>query len=198
MPTLVIFAGVNGAGKTSLYYKQCQNNFLGERVNPDEILVQFGGDWRSEYDITKSSLIALKKINELFKSKKSFNWETTITSDTLLNKLSIAKKLGYKICLQFVGVDNVKTAINRVEKRVLSGGHGVAPQKIEERFLKQFDNLDKVLEFVDYAVFFDNTNKTKVVAKYKNGIFTDIDKSVSWANSLIKMQKDKTIVPACA
>lgn len=191
MPTLVIFAGVNGTGKTTLYQKQCKNLFLGERVNPDEILIQFGGDWRSKYDIVKSSLIALKKIDELFKLKKSFNWETTIVSNTLLNKLSIAKKLGYKICLQFVGVDNVKTAISRVNKRVFNGGHGISPQKIEERFLKQFNDLDKVLEFVDYAIFFDNTNKTKIVAKYKNGSFTNVDKSTSWINDFIQIQKNK-------
>jgi len=41
-----LFAGVNGAGKTSLYHAAFENNDVaGVRVNLDEIVRQ-SGDWR--------------------------------------------------------------------------------------------------------------------------------------------------------
>lgn len=188
MPTLTIFAGVNGAGKTSLYNQQKKYFNFGERINPDEILTQFNGNWNSENDVTKSSLIALKKMNNLLKNKESFNWETTIVTFTLLSRLSIAKSLGYKIVFRFIGVGDVKTALDRIKFRVANGGHGVDTKTVEQRFSKQFNGLDEVLNYVDKAIFYDNSTKMKVVATYENHSFANIDKSVKWTKNLLNLQ----------
>ena len=192
MPTLTIFAGVNGAGKTSLYNQQKKYFNFGERINPDEILTQFNGNWNSENDVTKSSLIALKKMNNLLKNKESFNWETTIVTFTLLSRLSIAKSLGYKIVFRFIGVGDVKTALDRIKFRVANGGHGVDTKTVEQRFSKQFNGLDEVLNYVDKAIFYDNSTKMKVVATYENHFFANIDKSVKWTKNLLTLQQEQT------
>lgn len=44
-----VYAGVNGAGKSTLYRMQDEINDE-KRVNSDEILRSFGGDWRNEHD----------------------------------------------------------------------------------------------------------------------------------------------------
>lgn len=192
MPTLTIFAGVNGAGKTSLYNQQKKYFNFGERINPDEILTQFNGNWNSERDVAKSSLITVRKINNLLKSKKSFNWETTIVTNTLLNQLSVAKKLGYTIIFQFVGTGNINTSFERIKFRVSNGGHGVEAETVKRRFVKQFDYLNEVLNYVDKAIFYDNSTQMKVVAIYEKNTFTYIDKSVKWTKNLLNLQQEQT------
>ena len=71
MKKYVIFAGVNGAGKSTFYNTLKLQSTL-PRVNSDEILKSFG-DWRNESDAMKAGKIAVKMIDEYFKSDKSFN-----------------------------------------------------------------------------------------------------------------------------
>lgn len=65
-PTYTIFAGVNGAGKSSLYNNlilTTEKDFLGKRINTDEIVKEIG-DWKRETDQMKAGRIALAKIKE--------------------------------------------------------------------------------------------------------------------------------------
>lgn len=71
----IIFAGVNGAGKSSLYNNLLAINpeeNLGKRINTDEIVKEIG-DWKRETDQVKAARIALKKIKEFFETGTSFN-----------------------------------------------------------------------------------------------------------------------------
>lgn len=57
-----VFAGIDGAGKTTLYFKQLEtekNKNFGLRVNIDEI-VQAIGDWKNPKDQTIAARIALE------------------------------------------------------------------------------------------------------------------------------------------
>lgn len=45
-----IFAGVNGAGKSTLYSSMKEELSNQERVNSDEILKNFGGNWKNQED----------------------------------------------------------------------------------------------------------------------------------------------------
>lgn len=62
MKKFTIVAGVNGAGKSTLYQLdpdlKCEN-----RVNADEILKEFGGDWKSLADIFKAGKRAVSLLN---------------------------------------------------------------------------------------------------------------------------------------
>ena len=187
MPTLTLFVGVNGCGKTTLYnleQKQCGND-LGERINPDEILIGFGGDWRNYADQTKSGYIAIKKIASLLQEKKSFNWETTTFNRVLLKNIKIAKNLGYKINLNFVTVQSGDIAIQRISDRVKKGGHDIDPDLVKFRFSRRFEHLNEVLPYVDNAIFYDNTSIMKIVATYIDKRFTYIDKKVDWTRNLV-------------
>ena len=191
MPTLTLFVGVNGCGKTTLYnleYKSPKND-LGERINPDEILIAFGGDKNSKKDQIKSGLIALNKIVNLMQEKKSFNWETTTFNRVLIKNIKIAKSLGYKINLFFVTVQNCNIALQRIRERVKKGGHDIEPELVKIRFLHRFEHLNEVLPYVDNAIFFDNTSIMKIVATYIDEHFTYIDKQVDWARDLLDNAK---------
>ena len=77
-PNAYIFAGVNGAGKTTFYYHQlfAEKDF-GKHINIDEIVGSFG-DWRNRKDQLTASKIALKMRKNYIRQKDAFNQETTL------------------------------------------------------------------------------------------------------------------------
>ena len=81
-PYYVVIGGVNGAGKSTIY--QIQNSKRKEldtdRINADEILRRFGGNWNKQADINKSMREVLREIEGHFKEGKSFHHETTNVS----------------------------------------------------------------------------------------------------------------------
>ena len=111
MKKYILLAGVNGAGKSTLY-QTLQNLQNMSRVNPDEILKEFG-DWRNTLDTMIAGKIAVKKIAQYFSEGITFNQETTLCGKSIINNISRAKKKGYFIELHYIGVENVEIAKQR-------------------------------------------------------------------------------------
>lgn len=80
-----IFAGVNGAGKSTIYNTIYQKNFKQARVNSDEIIHEFKGDWRNSRDQAVAMKEAVKRIKYNFDNGISFNQETTLTGNSIIN-----------------------------------------------------------------------------------------------------------------
>ena len=79
MKNLYIFAGVNGAGKSTFYINQIDNNdFYGTRINSDEIVKEFG-DWKNKKDQNRAGKIALKLRESYLRRGIDFNVETTLS-----------------------------------------------------------------------------------------------------------------------
>lgn len=185
MPTLTIFVGTNGAGKSTIYNLIKKRKKLGKRINPDEILQKNNGDWQNTNDIAKSGMIAIKQIRECISKKMSFNWEMTLISNYVIKQLKDAISQGYKINLVFVGVSDLDVCINRIEKRMQNGGHGVPESLVSNRFNHQFDNLSTILPFLHSALFFDNTRSPQIVAKFKKNTLKLLDPNCKWLTNLI-------------
>lgn len=173
-----IFAGVNGVGKTTLYNAN-RNTNLGVRINNDEILREFGGDWKNQNDQAKALLESLRLIQNCIENGLSFNHETVFTGDSY-GFVKRIKNSGYKIYLHFVGVDNVEIAINRVNERVKKGGHGIEESDIRRRYKESLKNLKKVMPLCDRIYLYDNTECFKRVVEGKGGEITDIYNSCKW------------------
>ncbi len=167
MKKYILVAGVNGAGKSTLY-QSLQSLHDIPRVNTDEILREFG-DWRNMIDVMAAGKMAVKKIARYFDEGITFNQETTLCGKSILGNIAKAKKRGYFIELHYIGVENADIAKERVARRINQGGHGIAEQDIERRFVETFDNLKKVLPESNLAVFYDNTIEFRRFAIYKNG-----------------------------
>lgn len=95
MKRYVIFAGVNRAGKSTLYltfprYQQIP------RINTDEILRTFG-DWKITSDVMKAGKLAVQELNYCLLSGISFNQETTLYGKTLFRTIEKARSQGYYI-----------------------------------------------------------------------------------------------------
>lgn len=167
MKKYILIGGVNGAGKSTLYLTLPALQKM-PRVNTDEIVREIGS-WRNFSDIIKAGKIAVKLINQHFAEEQSFNQETTLCGHSIIKNIQKAKASGYLIELHYVGVNSVEIAKQRVKNRVEKGGHGIPESDIEKRYYESFQNLKVILPECDLAVFYDNTEKFRRFAIYKNG-----------------------------
>lgn len=167
MKKYIVFAGVNGVGKSTLYqtWESLQNM---PRVNTDEIVREFG-DWRNTSDLMKAGKIAVSKMEQYLREDRTFNQETTLCGKAILRTIKKAKEKGYFIELHYVGVEEVGIVKNRVKERVKRGGHGIPESDIERRYIETFTNLKMILPICDLAVFYDNTKQFHRFAIFKNG-----------------------------
>ena len=182
-----IFAGVNGAGKSSLYSIFKSELDLGARINTDEIV---GKNWRDEKLQIHAARKAIEIRNFCFENQIRLNQETTLTGKTMLKSIEKAKKIGYFINLYYMVVDSEKIAISRVNERVRNGGHGIPEEIIKKRFKESYSNLFKILLYCDSYKIFDNTIFfNKIIEKTENEvIFYDLSKK--WVKDIYKYVKD--------
>ncbi len=120
-------------------------------------------------DVMTAGKMAVRKIARYFDEGITFNQETTLCGKYILSNIAKAKKRGYFIELHYIGVENADIAKERVAKRIKQGGHGIAEQDIERRYIETFDNLKIVLPECDLTAFYDNTIVFRRFAIYKNG-----------------------------
>ena len=156
IPVYTIFAGVNGAGK-STFYRVLGRDF-GVRVNSDEIIKEkFEHDWRNSATQIAAGKIAVKMIRDCINKRMSFNQETTLAGNYVIRNIEKAKAIGFRISLFYVGLQDVELSISRVSKRQRAGGHGIPEKDLRRRYNHSFDNLKKVLPLCDEAQIYDNS-----------------------------------------
>lgn len=184
MPIYTIFAGVNGAGKSTLYSTLIQENHdFGVRVNSDEIVISNGGDWRNKSDQAKAMKMAVKLIRDCMNRGVSFNQETTLTGKSMINNILKAKRLGYKIIMNYVGLSSPELAIQRVAHRVSMGGHGIPEEDIKRRYHVSLSKLKELMPLIDELYIYDNSKHMNLVAKVVAGYGTLLDTDCLWLNS---------------
>ena len=184
MPIYTIFAGVNGAGKSTLYSTLIQENHdFGARVNSDEIVISNGGDWRNKSDQAKAMKMAVKLIKDCMNKGISFNQETTLTGKSMINNILKAKKLGYKIIMNYVGLGSPELAIQRVAHRVSMGGHGIPEEDIKRRYYVSLSKLKELISLIDELYIYDNSKHMNLVAKAIGGYRTLLENDCLWLNS---------------
>lgn len=155
---LYIIAGCNGAGKTTASFTilpeilDCK-----EFVNADEIAKGLS-PFQPEKVSFEAGRIMLKRINELLSENENFAFETTLSTRSYKNKIAEAKEKNYRVTLLFFWLQNIELAKERVKIRVSEGGHNIAPEIIDRRYIKGIKNLcDIYLPIVDGALIFDNS-----------------------------------------
>lgn len=179
MKKYILIAGVNGAGKSTLYHvlDELQNM---PRVNMDEIVKQYG-DWKNSECVSKAGRQAVKLINDFLEKGITFNQETTMCGNSVLNNIRKAKALGYFIEIHYVGVDTVEIAKERVLHRVSVGGHGIPEKDIERRYIETFEKLNQIIPECDRVLFYDNTEEFRLFAVKEKKYVLKMEKGVpSW------------------
>ena len=166
-PRAYIFAGVNGAGKTTFYYDKLEKGeHFGFRINIDEIVSSFG-DWREAKDQFRASKIALKIRANYIANKQSFNQETTLCGKGIMRLFHHLQKVGYKIYLYYIVLDSIALAKKRVAMRVKKGGHNIEPYLIEKRYTQSLQNLKKIAPLCEKIEIFDNSQSIQNAFVFK-------------------------------
>ena len=106
MPNYTIFAGVNGAGKTSIYKSIYYNENKNEkRINTDEMVARIGS-WKDNNLQMKCAREAVKLIKEYILEGISFNQETTLSGRSIVKNIKFAKENGFYIVMNYIGLEN--------------------------------------------------------------------------------------------
>lgn len=179
-----IFGGINGGGKSTLYYDLLlRGESFGIRINTDEFVSSFG-NWKNPKEQFKAAKIALKLRQTCTTNKSDFNQETTLCGKSIVNLFAELKMRGFAISLYYIGVDTPQIAKDRVKARVAKGGHNIDSALIDKRFDESLQNLLKVAKFCDKIVLFDNSGSEKeLIFKYNkanNCLVNKITKNHKW------------------
>ncbi|GFH42728.1 ATPase [Lactococcus hodotermopsidis] len=178
-PTYTLIAGINGAGKSTFYSLDQGKNILTNsfRINPDEILREFGGDWRNFTDQAKSARLAVKMIEACISKEISFNQETTLSGNisSQIKKIKRAKENGFSIQLIYVSLESSDLAIKRIAERVKRNGHGIPDDLVRKRYEKSLENLKLILPYCDAIDIYDNTTSEGYKIVYSASELTVID-----------------------
>lgn len=163
MPQLFIISGPNGAGKTTASFTLLPEILnIREFINADEIARGLS-PFQPESVSLQARRIMLNRIDELLAQKKDFAFETTLSTKSFVGLVNRAKANGYHVTLIYFWLETVELAIERVAKRVQSGGHNIPTTTIQRRYragIRNFINL--YLEIVDDWLLFDNSKEVPV------------------------------------
>ena len=141
VPNIFIIAGCNGAGKTTASFTILPEMLnCKEFVNADEIAKGLS-PFQPESVSFQAGRIMLERIDELFETGVDFAFETTLTTLSYVNTISLAKSKGYTINLLFFWLNDVYLAIERVKARVNEGGHNIPEETIRRRYFRGIVNL---------------------------------------------------------
>jgi predicted ABC-type ATPase len=190
-PKLLIIAGPNGSGKTSLTSQILKHEWIDGCVyiNPDNIAQEEFGDWNSLDAILKAAKIATERRENCLKNKESLIFETVFSAIDKIDFLDRAIESGYFIRLFFVGTNNPTINASRIAKRVIEGGHDVPISKIISRYYKSITNCCTVASSLDRLYVYDNSKDNvtaKLIFRASNGKLTKKYRKINdWAMPIL-------------
>lgn len=159
-PRLIVIAGPNGAGETTLTEAALAHEWLDGclYINPDVMAQERFGGWNDPNAVLKAAQEAERLREDCLSASESLAFETVFSTQNKLDYLRRAKVAGYFTRLFFVGTKNPTINAARVAQRVREGGHDVPIPKIVSRHEKSMVNLLHALRFVDRGYVYDNSN----------------------------------------
>ncbi len=191
-PLLIVIAGPNGSGKTSLTDKILQHEWVEtcEYINPDNIANDVFGDWNDKDAIINAANLAQVKRELCIKENRSLIFETVLSAKDKINFIIDAKNKGYFVRLFFVGTNSPEINASRITKRVMEGGHDVPISKIISRYKKSIANCSVCTEIVDRLYLYDNSveyAEPVLLCRIKEGIIVkQYSKINPWAISVLE------------
>ena len=178
-PFYIVFAGVNGAGKTTFYqsglWRTEDMPRRMQRIDPDEIARDMhaaqGNAGGIQLDM-RAGRAALEIIDRQFSQSRSFNQETTLSGRLAVRNIVQAHEQGYRVFMYYIGLDDVSTALARIEHRVSLGGHYIDERTVRKRLDSSVANLARCLDYCEQVMVFDNTVDFKCLALWAHGVLT--------------------------
>ena len=149
-----VFAGPNGSGKSTI---TAAFPVVGEYVNADDIQRQAG------VTNLEAAELAMRLKRYYIENRRSFTFESVMSSPYNLDVLRQAKERGFAITVVYVITRDAEINVERVRSRVRAGGHDVPEEKIRARYVRSLANIAPVFALTDNFVLIDNSGERAVL-----------------------------------
>jgi len=189
MPDIYIIGGPNGAGKTTTAMRVFPALGVTRFINADMI-----AQGLNPLDVDKAARAAgrimLQEMEDRLRAGDDFALETTLASRTLAPFVQRCKASGYRFVLIYVWLRSADLAVERVARRVSSGGHNIPEDIIRRRYERGRANFfDLYQPIADEWTVLDNSEDDTVDVAGFDGVLVDILQPETW--KLIS-QEDET------
>lgn len=191
-PLLIVVAGPNGSGKTTITSEVIASEWLEDAVyiNPDNVALEKFGDWNSPDAVRRAAIFCEEWREDCLKRGKSLIFETVMSAEDKLDFIRRAKKSGYFVRIFFIGTASPAINASRIALRVLKGGHDVPISKIISRYIKSIANCAEIASEVDRVYVYDNSadNKKAIpLFRLRNGVIGKVyvTEVPEWATNIL-------------
>lgn len=122
------------------------------------------------YNSYVASVLADAVRRELLDQRRTFTFETVMSSRDKVDFMAQARKHGYRVYLYFVATDDPAINVDRVQRRVRLGGHPVPAKKVRERYARSIALMTAACGIAHRAYVFDNSgSKHKLLVQLVDG-----------------------------
>ena len=191
-PVLIVIAGPNGSGKTSITKKILHHEWMEDAtyINPDIIAQEKFGDWNSHDAVLKAANYCAEWREQCLRDKVSFVFETVFSAEDKIDFLIRAKQAGFFIRVFFISTSHPSINASRIAKRVMEGGHDVPITKIISRYTRSIENCEIIARMVDRLYVYDNSvndRDAQIQFRLTNGVIEKmyVEELPEWAKNII-------------
>ncbi len=157
-PFIIVLAGVNGAGKSSVISALLQDEGL-DSFNPDRYAAELVRELGLSLEEANGRAWqhGKSRLEHAVATASNFSFETTLGGATITRLLREASRT-HDLLMLYCGLASPELHLERVAQRVAHQGHPIPEEKIRERWTTSRSNLVQLLPVLARLQVFDNSH----------------------------------------